>query len=65
MGIGTGNGGNLSDQDAMSTKTGKWERLHAPNGVDPANDFVVYAISEDGACSYVDDTSVIEARGAD
>jgi hypothetical protein len=57
--MGTGNGGDTGF-DALSTETGKWERLTAPNGVSPANEFIVYAASEGGSCYYVDDASVSE-----
>ena len=37
VGIGTGNGGNLSDSDGESTTIGRWEQIVAPrNGVSPA-----------------------------
>jgi predicted secreted acid phosphatase len=58
--MGTGNGGDTGDHDAVSTATGAWEELTAPNGVPPANEFIVYAVSAGGACYYVDNASVNE-----
>ena len=55
--IGTGNGGN-THCDGFSTTTGQWELLQAPNGVSPANEFIVYATSSDGAEFYVDNAEV-------
>jgi hypothetical protein len=60
VGMGTGNGGNTSANDAVSIVTGSWEQLTAPNGVSPANEFIVYAVSAGGACYYVDNASVNE-----
>lgn len=62
IGMGTGNGGDTHDTDAVSTATGTWEQLTAPNGVSPANEFIVYAVSAGGACYYVDNASVNEHR---
>ena len=59
VGIGTGNGGNTKNTDAVSTTHGQWEHLQAANGVSPANEFIVYATSSQGASFYVDDTSVV------
>jgi hypothetical protein len=59
VGMGTGNGGSTGDHDAQSTQIGKWQQLQAPNGVAPANEFIVYATSPGGACFYIDDASVI------
>ncbi|HVE87093.1 MAG TPA: hypothetical protein VND93_29765 [Myxococcales bacterium] len=50
--IGTGNGG-ATGYDRHSTTTGAWEWLEAPNGVSPANEFIVYASSTAGADYYV------------
>jgi hypothetical protein len=58
VGMGTGNGGNTSANDAVSTVTGTWEQLTAPNGISPANEFIVYAVSAGGACYYIDNASV-------
>lgn len=60
VGMGTGNGGDTGDHDAVSTATGTWEQLTAPNGVSPANEFIVYAVSAGGACYYVDNADVNE-----
>lgn len=60
VGMGTGNGGDTGDHDAVSAATGTWEELTAPNGVPPANEFIVYAVSAGGACYYVDNASVNE-----
>jgi hypothetical protein len=40
--IGTGDDGSTLG-DAFSTTTGEWELLHAPNGVAPANEFIIYS----------------------
>jgi hypothetical protein len=58
--LGTGNGGN-THIDAVSTTQGQWEYVEGPNGVSPANEFVVYAKSLEGASFYVDDASVVAA----
>jgi hypothetical protein len=55
--IGTGNGGN-THFDAVSTTMGQWEILHAPNGVAPANEFIIYAASAGGAEFFVDNALV-------
>src|SRR5262245_54680860 len=55
--IGTGNGGNTHCDDT-STTTGQWELLQAPNGISPANEFIVYATSIDGAEYFVDNAEV-------
>jgi hypothetical protein len=55
--MGTGNGG-ATGRDKMSMHTGEWEKLEAPNGGSPANEFIVYSVSPAGACYYVDDASV-------
>ncbi len=60
VGIGTGDGGN-THIDVQSTTQGQWERLVAVNGVSPANEFIVYATSPDGACFYVED-GLIQTR---
>lgn len=57
--IGTGNGGNIG-RDAYSQTTNGWELLQAPNGVAPANEFIVYAASDGGAEFYVAQASVSE-----
>lgn len=63
VGIGTGNGGHLSDSDGESTTIGQWEQIRAPrNGVSPANEFVIYATSVYGASFYVDEASVAVAE---
>jgi hypothetical protein len=42
VGIGTGNGGNTGF-DAVSSVTGQWQRIDAYNGVNPANEFIIYS----------------------
>jgi hypothetical protein len=56
--IGTGNGGGTFG-DATSKTTGQWELLRAPNGVHPANEFIVY--STGGGAEYYLDDAVIQA----
>jgi hypothetical protein len=58
VGMGTGNGGDTVPFDRISNISDKWELLTAPNGVSPANEFIVYAISPGGADYYVDNASV-------
>jgi hypothetical protein len=60
VGMGTGNGGETFPRDHVSMMTNEWEPLAAPNGVSPANEFIVYAISPGGADYYVDNASVNE-----
>ena len=57
-GIGLGNGGD-THLDAVSTSTGVWEWLSAPNGVVPANEFIAYAATDD-AEFYIDRAVVSE-----
>jgi hypothetical protein len=57
--IGTGNGGSTG-YDARTSERGRWIRLTAPNGVSPANEFIVYASSPGGAEFYVAAASVRE-----
>lgn len=59
VGIGTGNGGN-THLDVISKTTGQWEYLEAMNGVSPANEFIIYSMSEAGAEFDVAAASVIE-----
>ena len=54
--LGTGNGGNVIVDD-MSTTTGQWELLQAPNGVSPANELIVYSAGG-GSDFYLDDAEV-------
>jgi hypothetical protein len=58
--MGTGNGEDTSDHGAVSTATGTWVQLTAPNGRSPANEFIVYAVLAGGAWYYVDNASVSE-----
>lgn len=58
VGMGTGNGGSTNDTDKVNTKVRQWEQLSAPNGRSPANEFIVYAVSQGKACFYVDNASV-------
>jgi hypothetical protein len=57
--IGTGNGGNTGF-DARTSERGRWIRLSAPNGVSPANEFIIYAASPGGAEFFVAAASVRE-----
>lgn len=59
VGMGTGDAGNTHPHDARSQHQGTWEQLPpSANGVSPANEFIVYAISPEGACYYVDGATV-------
>lgn len=51
--MGTGNGGAIM-MDDTSVGGGVWEVLEAPNGVQPANTFALWAVSPGGAEFYVD-----------
>ncbi len=57
VGIGTGDGGNTGT-DVESTTLNQWEYLEAPNGVSPANEFIIYATTDGGADFDVDFASV-------
>jgi hypothetical protein len=57
VGMDTGNGG-ATGYEKTSMHTGQWEKLEAPNGGSPANEFILYSVSPAGACYYVDDASV-------
>ena len=57
VGIGTGNGGNTGI-DRNVAVTGSWVYVQAPNGVIPANEFIIYSTSSFGADYYVDFASV-------
>ncbi|NEO45265.1 MAG: PEP-CTERM sorting domain-containing protein [Moorea sp. SIO4A3] len=57
VGIGTGNGGGTG-LDTISTTIGEWEFLQASNGLSPANEFIVYSASAEGAEFYVDLASI-------
>jgi hypothetical protein len=54
---GAGNGGNTGP-NAFSTTTGQWELLIGNNIICPANLFIVYAGSPNGADFYIDIASV-------
>jgi hypothetical protein len=60
MGVGISNAGAGSGRDVLSdpAKNGQWQHLTAPNGGLPANEFVLYAASPDGACFFADSPSV-------
>ncbi len=58
VGAGTGNGGNTG-LDTLSTTTGQWELLQAPNHFSPANEFIVYS-ANGPAEFYVELASVSE-----
>jgi hypothetical protein len=51
--MGTGNGGAIMIDDT-SAGGGVWEVLDAPNGVQPANTFALWAVSPGGAEFYID-----------
>lgn len=53
VGIGTGNGGKTNPNDATTCETGKWIHLQAPNGVSPANEFIIYSVFVDGMAASV------------
>jgi hypothetical protein len=53
VGVGTGDGGNTGI-DTESTTLNQWEWLEAPNGVSPANEFIIYSTSLNGADFDVD-----------
>jgi len=55
--LGTGNGGNTG-ADVLSTTTGQWELLQAPNGVSPANTIAIYSSLAGPANFFVDLASV-------
>ena len=57
--IGTGNGGNTGF-DARTAERARWIRLSAPNGVSPANEYIIYAASPGGAEFFVAAASVRE-----
>jgi hypothetical protein len=65
VGMGVGDGGNTG-LDVLSTMQGQWEQLVAANGVQPANELIVYAAdgnaAPEGACFYVDAAAVYEAQ---
>jgi hypothetical protein len=65
VGMGVGDGGNTR-LDVLSTTPGEWEQLQATNGVQPANEFIVYAAdgnaAPEGACFYVDAAEVYEVK---
>ena len=65
VGLGTGNGGQTGF-DAISRTIGAWETVAGIHGGSHANEFIVYATSEDGAEFYVDSPSVlaVESNGA-
>ena len=44
VGIGTGNDGN-THLDILTSGTGYWEFLQAPNGISPANEFIIYSFN--------------------
>jgi hypothetical protein len=59
VGMGVGDGGSTG-LDVMSSTTGQWENLQAPNGGWPANELIIYAVANSaaGACFYVDAVQV-------
>jgi hypothetical protein len=61
VGMGTGNEGATSDTDDVSHELNTWTQLHAPNGVSPANMFLLYAKGSEGACFFVDSAAVFAA----
>jgi len=61
VGMGTGNGGDTSNTDEMTCEPGTWIQFKAPNGVSPANEFIVYSVITAGADFYVDNAKVVAA----
>jgi hypothetical protein len=59
VGIGTGDHGRTG-VDARTAERGRWIRLAAPNGVSPANEFVISATSPGGAEFYIGAAAVRE-----
>ena len=57
VGMGTGNGGDTL-LDTTTSVHDQWVQLSAPNGVSPANEFIVYSASAGGATFYVDNADV-------
>ena len=43
VGFGTGDDGN-TNFDKLTSGTGHWEFLQAPNGISPANEFIIYSV---------------------
>lgn len=60
--IGTGNGGSTGS-DVVLWKTGSWERLEVSNGVSPANEFIIHAVSHGGAEFYVESAEIHASHG--
>jgi len=60
VGMGTGNGGNTGF-DAMTTTTGAWEHLQAPNGQSPFNEIIFYSVGGP-AVFFVDDAGMDEVQ---
>lgn len=56
VGIGTGNGG-ATGIDATTTVLNQWQRISAYNGVNPANEFIIYSTVADTEF-YVSDAGV-------
>jgi hypothetical protein len=61
IGMGTGDGGDTANTDEMTCEPGAWIRFKAPNGVSPANEFIVYSVITPGADFYVDNARVVAA----
>ena len=65
--VGMGTGAAATRLDVLSATQGQSEQLHAANGVQPANEFIVYAAdgnaAPQGACFYIDAAQVLEAKG--
>jgi len=59
VGMGTGNGGDTNNTDEMTCEIGSWIQFKAPNGVSPANEFIVYSVITPGADFYVDNVKVV------
>jgi hypothetical protein len=59
VGMGTGDGGDTANTDEMTCETNSWIQFKAPNGVSPANEFIVYSVITAGADFYADNAKVI------
>jgi len=52
VGMDTGDGGDTANTDEMTYDAGTWIQFKAPNGVTPANEFMVYSVITPGADFY-------------
>jgi hypothetical protein len=59
--MGTGDGGDTGIDEA-TCETGRWFQFsHVPNGISPANEFIVYSVITAGADFYVKNANVVVA----